>query len=273
MIIWRCLLCSMLLACLTSLAHAGRHCDSKPPTPQQLADAATTAMRVVDALDAHPAQVALVARVGTDLSRYGLAYSHAGFALRDHPDGAWTVLHLLNECSGPTSALHAQGMVNFFADDLVNQDARIVWLEPALAERLAQRLRALPQDSLHLPAYNLIARPGSRDYQNSTAWILETLAAALPASTPVRQREQAYAVATRQGYVPDRIDIPYRQRLMGGLFGGNVAFTDHPVATRLAGHYPVVTVRSIFEWLDARGLASDVQEWRNGDLQARPGPG
>ncbi|MHC9084935.1 DUF2145 domain-containing protein [Luteimonas sp. RIT-PG2_3] len=230
-------------------------------------------MRVVDALDAHPASVAVVARVGTDLSKYGLVYSHAGFALRDHPDGEWTVLHLLNTCAGPTSALHAQGMVNFFADDLVNQDARIVWLQPELAQRLAERLRALPRDALHTPTYNLIARPGSRDYQNSTAWVLETLAAALPSSRPVHQRTQAYAVATQQGYLPDRIDIPYSQRLMGGLFGSNVAFTDHPVGTRLSGHYPVVTVRSILDWVDARGLSVEVREWRNGQRQAQPGPG
>lgn len=167
---WRHMLFAGLFACFASGAlHAGKQCDSKPPTPRQLADAAATALRVVDALDANPAQVAIVARVGTDLSKYGLAYSHAGFALRDHPDGDWTVLHLLNECAGPTSALHAQGMVNFFADDLVNQDARIVWLAPGLARDLAQRLRALPRDALHTPAYNLIARPGSRDYQNSTA--------------------------------------------------------------------------------------------------------
>src|SRR5687768_249422 len=142
-------------------AIAGTQCEIKPATPQKLADATVTAMRVVAALEQSDAPVALIARVGTDLSKQGLVYSHVGFALRDHADGRWTVLHLLNECGTDRSSLHAQGLVNFFADDLVNQDARIVWLQPALAQRLADHLRQLPRNALHQPAYNLIACPGS----------------------------------------------------------------------------------------------------------------
>ena len=142
-------------------AHAGTQCEIQPATPQKLSDATTTAMRVLAALEDTDAPVALVARVGTDLSKHGLIYSHVGFALRDHDDGRWTVLHLLNECGTARSALYAQGLVNFFSDDLVNQDARIVWLQPALAQRLANHLRGLPLNALHERAYNLIARPGS----------------------------------------------------------------------------------------------------------------
>ncbi|WP_226470325.1 DUF2145 domain-containing protein [Luteimonas panaciterrae] len=253
--------------------HAGTACDERIIDAAKLADAAETALRTAAALDRGEAPMALVARVGTDLSAHGLVYSHIGFALRDHPDGRWTVLHLLNDCGTDRSDLHAQGLVNFFADDLVNQDARIVWLQPEISARLAEHLRALPRQALHQQNYNLIARPGSADYQNSTAWVLETLAVALPASIPAKNRREAYAFVRNDGFTPDRIHISYGKRILGGLFSANVAFTDHSVGTRLSGDYPVVTVRSIFHYLDSRGYAIKQTEWRNGVLQATPGPG
>ena len=262
----------LALASLPMAGHAGTRCDAGDVPPAKVAAAAATAMRVVAELDRADAPVALVARVGTDLSKQGLVYSHVGFALRDHADGRWTVLHLLNECGTDHSSLHAQGLVNFFADDLVNQDARIVWLQPALAQRLADHLHRLPRDALHEPAYNLIARPGSADYQNSTAWVLETLAAAMPASE-LTDRRAAYAFARSDGYRPDTIHIAYSKRLLGGLFSVNTIFTDHPVGTRLSGEYPVVTVRSILRYLQERGYVLREREWRNGKLQAVPGPG
>ncbi|WP_454829296.1 DUF2145 domain-containing protein [Pseudoxanthomonas wuyuanensis] len=251
---------------------AGTECRDIEVPPAKVMAAAETAMRVVAALDEADAPVALVARVGTDLSKHGLVYSHAGFAVRDHAHGRWTVVHLLNDCGSASSGLYAQGMVNFFADDLVNQDARIVWLQPGVAQRLAQRLNTSANGLLHHPQYNLIARPGSRDYQNSTAWILEMLASAIPASHTPSNRRDAYAFAQRDGFRADTIHIAYSKRVLGGIFAANTIFTDHPVATRLTGDYPVVTVRSIFRYLGTSGHALRQQEWRNGRLQRSPGP-
>ena len=116
-----------------------------------------------------------------------------------------------------------------------------------------------------------VARPGSRDYENSTAWVLEHLAAATHEG--VRDRTQAWRLAQGLGYRPGVVHIPYGKRVLGGLFAANMVFTDHPVATRLSGDYPVVTVRSILEWLAAADLVADEREWREGRLMARPGPG
>jgi len=251
------------LVLLPAQGRAGTGCGNEPLAPRKLADAAQTALTVADALDRRDAPLALVARVGTDLSAQGLVYSHVGFVVRDHPAGRWTAVHLLNECGSDRSNLYSQGLVNFFADDLVKQDARIVWLEHELAQRLAQRLRALPQTALHQPHYNLIARPGSAEYQNSTAWVLETVGAALSA-TPAPNRGAAFAAAQRDGFRADRVHIPYSKRVLGGLFSANVAFTDHPIATRLGGEYPVVTVRSIVDYLERSGHVQAQQEWRNG---------
>lgn len=263
-----------LFLCLSSPAMlwAGNGCQQQSMPPQKVADAARTAMLAVAALDAADAPVALIARVGTDLSRQGLVYSHAGFVLRDHDAGRWTVVHLLNECGSDRSGLYAQGLVNFFSDDLVNQDLRIVWFKPEIAQRLANRLRQIPGRNLHNPHYNLIARPGSRDYQNSTAWLVEIFASAL-ADRPIDDRARAYAIARGDGFTPDTVHVPYSKRVLGGLFSANVDFTDHPVSTRLSGNYPVVTVRSVFHYVEQAGHVAHQQEWRNGRLQSTPGPG
>lgn len=260
---------------LPAQGRAGTRCENATISPQSAAAAAQTALTVAAALDQRDAPAALVARVGTDLSAQGLVYSHVGFVVRDHPAGRWTAVHLLNECGSDRSNLYTQGLVNFFADDLVNQDARIVWLQPEQAQRLADYLRALPQGALHQPHYNLIARPGSADYQNSTAWVVETLAASLlqTADQPrlSNSRREAYRAAEHDGFRPDRIHIPYSKRVLGGLFSANVAFTDHPIGTRLAGDYPVVTVRSIIEYLDRSGHVDAQREWRNGQVMTRLG--
>jgi hypothetical protein len=255
------------------IAIAGTACDQTPVTPAKVAAAAATARTVAEALDRQDAPVAMVSRIGRDLSKRGLVYSHAGFAVRDHPDGRWTVVHLLNDCSSDGSGMYAQGLVNFFADDLVNQDARITWLEPGIADRLSQRLLALPRGALYTPKYNLIARPGSREYQNSTAWMLEHIAAAIPPRMQVLDRREAYRIAVADGFRADRIEIPYTKRIVGGLFGANIAFTDHSVGTRLSGEYPVVTVRSILRWLNESGHVSVEREWRFGREHTRIGPG
>lgn len=265
--------CLLLALWWPVAADAGANCEAMQMPAEKVAAAAESALRTADALDRRDAPVALVARVGRDLSAHGLVYSHAGFAVRDHADGRWTVVHLLNECGSHRSGLYAQGLVDFFADDLVNQDARILWLAPAHAQRLAAHLLAVESNTLFQPKYNLIARPGSREYQNSTAWVLETLAATAPAAGDVRSRRRAHAFATQTGFRPDIIHIPYSQRVLGGLFGSNVAFTDHSVSTRLSGEYPVVTVRSILRWVEKMDPQSAQLEWRNGILLARPGPG
>lgn len=270
----------LMIAALTALllgvsrpAHAGTDCTPQIMPPGRIADSAATALTVAAALDETNAPVALVSRAGTDLSKHGLHYSHSGFAVRDHPDGRWTVVHLLNDCSSDGSGLYTQGLVNFFADDLVNQDARITWLQPDVAERLSQRLLALPGDALYTPHYNLIARPDSTRCQNSTSWVLEHIAAAIPPKANVRTRIQAYQLALGHGFQPGRIHIPYTKRIVGGLFAANLVFTDHSVATRLGSDYPVVTVRSILEWLRRSDIATHEREWRHGRSMQVPGPG
>lgn len=251
---------------------AGTQCSEKTASPEAVAVAAISAQRILGQLEKSNTKVALVARHGTDLKKYGLHYSHVGFAVRDHPDGRWTLVHLLNECGSSRSSIYAQGLVNFFVDDLQSQDARIVWLKPALADRLSVLLNSQAVTSVFEPDYNVIARYDSRQYQNSTAWVLDMLSAAQLPTLNSPKRENAQALEKAQGFIPDVIHIDYSQRILGGLFSANTVFTDHSVGARLSGEYKVVTVRSIFRYLDQLDAIEHQWEWRNGCVVAVLGP-
>ncbi len=252
-------------------ALAGTQCNEKTASPRALATAGESAQRIVAQLEKNPAPVALLARHGTDLNKYGLHYSHAGFVVRDHIDGRWTVVHLLNQCGSSHSDIYAQGLVNFFMDDLQSQDARIVWLKPELAERLSVLLNTRAT-SVFDPDYSVIARFDSRQYQNSTAWVLDMLSAAQLPATNFPERRKAQALENAQGFAPDVIHIDYAQRILGGLFSANTVFTDHSVGARLSGEYKVVTVRSIFRYLQQIDAIERQWEWRNGRESPTPLP-
>jgi hypothetical protein len=269
---WRCWLWIAGLA-LAFPAWAGRTCEPFQPSPQVQAQAAASAMRVLEALEARPAEVVLLARAGTDLSKHGLHYSHLGFVLREHADGPWTVVHLLNYCGSDESALFAEGLFDFFLDDLARQDARLVWLEPALSARLAELLRSPAIHALHQPSYNLISRPGSRRTQNSTSWALELLAAAQGIEGIERVDHAAAQARLRaEGFEADEVRIAYTKRIAGGLLADNLVFTDHPVKTRLSGRYPVVSVRAILRYLGQQQAIAGEREWRDGRERSAPGP-
>lgn len=243
---------AVLGAMLLSVAVAGQNCSTQPADARVLSEASAAAERSFAALAQGPGDIALIARVGQDLSAHGLHYSHVGIVLREHPDGPWTVVHLLNECGTARSAVYAEGLLNFFLDGMHSYEAKIVWLKPQLARPLLQLMQGEAPVALHDPDYNVIARWNSARDQNSTAWVLALLGAALnPAG---RHDPRASIAATAQdGFVPSTIRIAYGKRLLGGLFSANADFLDHPIAARLKGLYQVVTVQSIFAWLRNSG--------------------
>ena len=104
----------------------------------------TLAERTLKALDGSGAQVVVLARAGQDLSKYGIHYSHLGFAYRQ-PDGqgghVWRVLHKLNQCGTAESAIYRQGLGEFFLDDLWRFEAAWVVPTPEVQARLLAVLR------------------------------------------------------------------------------------------------------------------------------------
>ena len=234
--------CLLLIACQ---AQAGRSCSDAPPTPEAVRKGLELALKTRSALDANAAQTALVARVGRDLSRYGLRYSHLAIAWRDHPAGRWFVVHQLNACGTAASDIYDEGLGNFFLDDLHAHDALLLIPPRDLQQRLAALLQAKSVLSLHAPNYNMVAHPFSTRYQNSNQWVLETLAAAMAPAGSVNSRSDAQAWLRNTGFAPTTLAIGAVERLGARVGRANIAFDDHPPERRFAGRIDTVSVESV----------------------------
>ncbi len=121
----------------------------------------TMADRTAQQLDALPGtQVAIIARSGQDLSRYGLRHSHVAFAVRE-ADRQWRVRHLLNHCKSRYSELYREGLANFIGETAQTGDLRLGVLAPSLQQRLYPLLTTQNglMQRLHEPRYSAVAYP------------------------------------------------------------------------------------------------------------------
>lgn len=244
------LLALLLLAagCVSGAAHAGSACADRKPQVSDFVQGMALAERTRAALEQSDAQVVLIARVGQDLSQYGLRYSHMAYAWRDHPKGRWLVVHELNQCGTATSSLFNEGLGNFFMDGMFAYEAHIVVPSPAVQQRLAAMLASGTPLRMHSARYNMLAYPFRTTYQNSNQWVLESWAAAM-SELPVNDRAQAQAWLKLANYQPITLEIPAMTRLGGRMFRANVAFDDQPFDRRMAGHIDAVTVESVVRFV------------------------
>ena len=230
--------------------HAGRSCQESKPDALTVQKALHLALRTREALDASGALVALVGRVGRDLSKQGLRYSHLAIAHRDHPKGRWFLTHMLNECGTGESTLYDEGLGNFFLDDVFAFEAIVVTPTAELQVRLlALMATPLPQ-SLHQTSYSLIAHPFSARHQNSNQWVLEQIAAALARPGAVTDRADAQRLLRERAYEPGEIRIAPFERIGARLFAANVHFNDHSNDEMQAGRYQAVTVESVIRFVE-----------------------
>lgn len=237
---------------LTHPAHAGRSCESKPPDATRIAKGLTLAERTNNALNASGAKVVLLARAGQDLSKYGLNYSHLGWAYKS-ASGQWLIIHKLNTCGSAEASIYRQGLGEFFLDDPYRFET--AWVVPA--PELQDRLSVLLQDdrrvvALHTKPYSIVSYVWATKYQQSNQWALETLALAM--DPDVRSREQAQAWLKYKGYEPTTLKIDPLTRLGGRVSAANVAFDDHPNDKRFSDRIETVTVDSMFAWFVATKL-------------------
>lgn len=245
---WVGLLCALALA-LPATARAGQSCEEAALPPAEVDRSLQLAWKAREALAASGAEVALIARVGQDLSKYGLRFSHVAFAWRDHPAGRWSVVHLLNACGTATSDLYDEGLGNFFGIGVVAHVAGILVPSPATQRRLAALFDGTRHWDLFSPKYNMVAFPFSTKYQNSNQWVLELLALAIDGGATVKDRASAQAWLKARGFQPTTVELGTLDRLAGRVFRANVAFDDHPLGRRLAGHIDVVSVESVYHFL------------------------
>ncbi len=249
---------AVLLAPATAVA--GRSCESKPLTVEALRDGLAMAEKSRQALEASGEQVVLLARSGQDLSKYGLRYSHVGFAYRQ-PDGqgahVWRVVHKLNFCGTADADIYRQGLGEFFLDDPWRYEA--AWVAPNAD--IQRRLLLLLQDDmavvqLHIKSYNMLSYPWSTRYQQSNQWLIETLAMA--ADPSITSRAQAQAWLQLKAYEPTTLKLGAFTRLGARVTSANVAFDDHPNEKRFSDRIETVTVDSVFAWMQRSGLGKAV---------------
>jgi hypothetical protein len=227
---WRAALAAALLA-VAGAAHAGlppRGCDRAIPiTATQQDQLLRFAAVVREALAASGAQAALISRSGTDLSRFGLRYSHAGIALADGLGTPWAVRQLYYACAEGAPRLFDQGLAGFVSgsDDASVGYVSLLLLPPEAAAPLAAATR---DNTLALgllnATYSANAYPFSTTYQNCNQWVAELLAAA---NTGARSREDAQAWLRAEGYAPEAVHAaPWL--LLAGHFVPWLHFNDHP---------------------------------------------
>src|SRR5205814_7306594 len=103
----RALVVAAALAMALAQAQAGRACEARPPQAVNVQRALELAQRTQQALDGSGAQVVVLGRAGQDLGKWGLRWSHLGYAYRS--DAGWRVVHKLNQCGSANAALYRQG--------------------------------------------------------------------------------------------------------------------------------------------------------------------
>jgi hypothetical protein len=249
---------------------------------------------VKDELNRSGSRVAVIARAGLDLSRFGLLYSHAGIALRDNPGGRWAVRQLYYACEESRPQLFDQGISGFALGADAPSRGHIALLFPpeeaaapleqaALDKRLALSLLA-GQYSANAYAY------GTR-YQNCNGWVAELIASAWGRlDTDEHAGKDARASAQQwlreQGYTAGPVKIPSHWLMFAGQFVPLVHLNDHPLEDTyaLALHVSVPASIEAFvhkqapqtrrvELCHAKGRIVVRRGWEPLGAACEPGPG
>ena len=251
------LFAAAVVACTLAIgtAQAGRPCEDAPLDVATVEQAMTLAEKTLSRLAQTSARVVILARAGQDLDRWRVRWSHMAFAYRDD-SGAWRIVHKLNHCGTPHSAVYRQGLGDFYLDRMYRYETAIVALRPDVQERLLPMLKDDARiTQWHVDAYNMLAYPWALEYQQSNQWVLETLAGAMLGEAASRAQAQEWL--KRERYVPAVIRLDALTRLGARLTRANVAFDDHPNEKRFAGRIETVTVDSALTWLNKSGLGSE----------------
>jgi hypothetical protein len=231
---------ALLLAALCGLpwaacqASALQYCDHPAPLNAAQKDQLFRFGAIIKTeLDNSGAALALVARSGLDLSRFGLRYSHAGVSLKASPNTRWSVRQLYYACDERRPRIFDQGLSGFLlgTDNPSIGYVSVVFMPAAEADELE---RAALDNSRALQllnaTYSANAYAWGLQYQNCNQWVIELLAAAWghlgdDAGAP---RAQAQRWLADQGYVPSRVEIGNRALTWAAAFVPWLQTDDHP---------------------------------------------
>lgn len=244
-------------------AGVARYCDQTPAIGAAQQDRLFRFAAVIkQTLDDSGASLALVARSGLDLSRFGMRYSHAGVSLNRGLDTAWSVRQLYYACDESKPRLFDQGVAGFvlglndpaagYVSVVTLPEAEAAALERAVLDR-SQALQALGT------RYSANAHAFSVMYQNCNQWVAEMLAAAWgppPDSgspgTGDEARAQAQRWLAQQGYEPAVFAVGFRPLMWLGRLIPHLHDDDHPPADLAEARFRVSMPASLEAFVQAR---------------------
>jgi hypothetical protein len=194
--------------------------------------------------------VALIARSGIDLRRFGARYSHAGVALKDSANGPWSVRQLYYACDERKPRIFDQGMAGFLfgTDDADHGWISLVFLPPADAAPLhAAALDDASAVRVLGATYSANAYPFSTRYENCNQWVMELLAGAWGELDPAADDARAQAQAWLQGagYAPQTFEVPVHALVWLVEFFSLLHNDDHPPANLADNRYVVSMPSSV----------------------------
>jgi hypothetical protein len=244
-----------------------RYCDPPSPLDAQQQDRLFRFGAVIKAeLDRSGDALALIARSGLALDRFGLRYSHAGISLRDSGNAPWSVRQLYFDCEQARPRLFDQGIAGFLlggADPDIGY-VSVLLLPPADAAPLARAVQDNRQAlGLLGGTYSANAHAFSLRYQNCNQWVAELLAVAWgglalgdDGRTGDALRLDAQRWLQAQGYEPTLFDLGNPLLLW---LGGRLPWLhtdDHPAEDLAAWQLRVSMPASIAAFVQRRAPAT-----------------
>ena len=233
-----------------------RYCEAEPQLSATEQDRLLRVAAVVkEQLERSGQRIALVARSGLALARFGQRYSHAGVSLKASPNTAWSVRQLYYACDEQRPRIFDQGMSGFV---LGNNDPAEGYLSivllPAAAAGSLERAALDDGQALQLlgSSYSANAYPFSQRYQNCNQWLAELLASAwsgLPFAEPPRRQAQAWLL--ERGYRPAVFELGWRPLLWLADQVQWLHSDDHPLEDIAAARFQVSMPASIEDFVRA----------------------
>ncbi len=273
---WRLLAVAATLAVFSasSAVASSRYCDTQVAlSPDQQSKLLRFSEVVKAELEASGQSMALLARSGLNLARFGIRYSHAGISLQTSQNAPWSVRQLYYACDEQKPRIFDQGMAGFV---LGTDNAAVGYISAVLLPpEAAKTLEAAALDNrqalglLH-PVYSPNAYAYSLRYQNCNQWVIELLATALsklglapeagqdstqdidPVSEPPPARARAQAWLRQQGYAPSIVAVGSRWLMWAGAFIPLVRSDDHPEEDLAHMRYQVSMPASIEGFVQAK---------------------
>jgi hypothetical protein len=211
-------------------AASGRFCDQPAALSATQQDRLLSFAAIAkQELEASGQRVAIVARSGLNLARFGIRYSHAGISLQASANGPWSVRQLYYACDEGQPRLYDQGLAGFLfgtSDPSLGYLSIVLLPEPAAAPLEQASLDASRALRFVGARYSANAYAFGARYQNCNQWLAELLASAWGAVDGPREDAQRWL--TERGYAPQPVQVNSRALMFAAAFVPWLHTDDHP---------------------------------------------